>query len=793
MANSFHRIRKGISLTPTVLPVSGEVGDILCDIADNEIKRWDGLSWVKVGSGGGVVVVADTTERNNIPEDERTDCMLVGVVDNDTIYKLIGQPTGATTTDANWDQVITSANVATLTNKDIDGGAASNTSRITIPKGSIEDLAVLARKEGTLLYNTDDKKLIVDDGTKLSPVPVFDNLDVFSQDIASDSSESDWTFISAPTDTSSFEISTSPVIGKAFKFSFSSPFGGSPTLRKTSDYPVPHTMRGQRVQMTYDYLSDIQQGGIAWEIVDQTNSVVIVSGSDQQAKPDPSGIVTKGFIFFDIPLNCETLRMTLKRPSGATPSILRTFWFNNVELRKYQMLINPIRPAVGTIQEFAGPVANIPYGFLNCDGAAVSRSTYAKLFAVIGTTYGTGDGSTTFNLPNTQGIGLRGVGSQTYGGVTYSATLGQKRNDAIQNITGEFGYQGDIGSVRAGTGELSGVFAAGVSRANRAGDGLVGGGSHRINFNASRVARTDTQTHGADLAVNYMICFDDGPARYADYTLNQDVSFVGATNATQALTANVTNINLVSIKDTVGAWTGSTFVMKGSGDLSITGVLQATASSNVYLDVYVNGVTHATAGRFNSDACAISTKAFNLKDGDIVSLRVNGAVTLANNPVAKVFINKVATSQQLFAPIGPVTFRARNSSGQSVPSNTITTVTGWTLLDDTTNGAFNASTGIFTAPEDGFYAFGFTYTLNSQTFAVGATYDAIISSSTGKNVVMTNIISVANPVFVSPSVTSALFLPKGATVSPQVFFGSTGNKTLSTDQQRTIFYGYKVR
>ncbi len=51
MANSFHRIRKGISLTPTVLPISGEVGDILCDIADNEIKRWDGLSWVKVGSG----------------------------------------------------------------------------------------------------------------------------------------------------------------------------------------------------------------------------------------------------------------------------------------------------------------------------------------------------------------------------------------------------------------------------------------------------------------------------------------------------------------------------------------------------------------------------------------------------------------------------------------------------------------------------------------------------------------------------------------------------------------------
>lgn len=44
--------------------------------------------------------------------------------------------------------------------------------------------------------------------------------------------------------------------------------------------------------------------------------------------------------------------------------------------------------------------ASIPSGFLECNGAAVSRSTYAALFAVIGTTYGVGDGSTTFNVPD---------------------------------------------------------------------------------------------------------------------------------------------------------------------------------------------------------------------------------------------------------------------------------------------------------------------------------------------------------------------------------------------------------
>ena len=45
-------------------------------------------------------------------------------------------------------------------------------------------------------------------------------------------------------------------------------------------------------------------------------------------------------------------------------------------------------------------VASLPTGFLECDGAAVSRTTYSTLFGVTGTTYGVGDGSSTFNLPD---------------------------------------------------------------------------------------------------------------------------------------------------------------------------------------------------------------------------------------------------------------------------------------------------------------------------------------------------------------------------------------------------------
>jgi len=58
----------------------------------------------------------------------------------------------------------------------------------------------------------------------------------------------------------------------------------------------------------------------------------------------------------------------------------------------------PAPVPIGAIQMW--PTATAPTGYLLCAGAAVSRTTYATLFAVIGTTFGVGDGSTTFNLPN---------------------------------------------------------------------------------------------------------------------------------------------------------------------------------------------------------------------------------------------------------------------------------------------------------------------------------------------------------------------------------------------------------
>ena len=70
-------------------------------------------------------------------------------------------------------------------------------------------------------------------------------------------------------------------------------------------------------------------------------------------------------------------------------------------VKKIPALVPP-----GMVNAFAGTTA--PTGYLICDGSAVSRTTYADLFAVTGTNYGVGDGATTFNLPDLRGEFIRG-------------------------------------------------------------------------------------------------------------------------------------------------------------------------------------------------------------------------------------------------------------------------------------------------------------------------------------------------------------------------------------------------
>ena len=87
--------------------------------------------------------------------------------------------------------------------------------------------------------------------------------------------------------------------------------------------------------------------------------------------------------------------------AGLTPSHT-----DHAQLYQAILAISSAQMPPGFVAPFAGATA--PAGWLECNGAAVSRSTYAALFAAIGTIHGVGDGATTFNLPDTRGEFIRG-------------------------------------------------------------------------------------------------------------------------------------------------------------------------------------------------------------------------------------------------------------------------------------------------------------------------------------------------------------------------------------------------
>jgi microcystin-dependent protein len=105
----------------------------------------------------------------------------------------------------------------------------------------------------------------------------------------------------------------------------------------------------------------------------------------------------------------------------------------------------------GVVFPFAGDTA--PFGYLICDGRAISRAEYPQLFATLGTSHGSGDGSTTFNLPDYRGNFLRGrVGVNT---VTGSGTSASNQATFTNHGINRTGFK-----VRLSSGTLSGLSTA---------------------------------------------------------------------------------------------------------------------------------------------------------------------------------------------------------------------------------------------------------------------------------------------------------------------------------------------
>lgn len=159
----------------------------------------------------------------------------------------------------------------------------------------------------------------------------------------------------------------------------------------------------------------------------------------------------------------------------------------------------------GAILPFAYQPATLP-GWLLCDGTAYSRTLYANLFAAIGTSYGSGDGSTTFNVPDLRGYFVRGSGTNSDG--TAAGTLGAKQADttkrpttALTGTTDTTGAHTHTYTFRSGTAVQSGTNTACWIGATTANTGSSGDHSHVVTINGGG----DAETRPKNIAMPYYI------------------------------------------------------------------------------------------------------------------------------------------------------------------------------------------------------------------------------------------------------------------------------------------------
>lgn len=151
----------------------------------------------------------------------------------------------------------------------------------------------------------------------------------------------------------------------------------------------------------------------------------------------------------------------------------------------------------GIVMPFAGSVA--PQGYLLCDGSAVSRSTYATLFAVIGTTYGTGDGSTTFNVPDISGRVVIGPSSTHLLGSTggsETVTLLEAELPAHAHTVPQHGHANDIAAT---TPEFSHSITQPAYKYNRPNSAANSPGSSKQTI---RTTSTQTATRSTNVSIS---------------------------------------------------------------------------------------------------------------------------------------------------------------------------------------------------------------------------------------------------------------------------------------------------
>lgn len=574
----------------------------------------------------------------------------------------------------------TTTSTSVFTNKDYDGGTASNSSRITVPKETLANLTALTRKEGTIVYATDTDKLYRDDGTSLTEIGSGSGGSInYILNPDAESGTTGWAgytnaAAATPADgtgsaSGNYAISqntTSPMRG-AGNFRITKAAGDQQGKGVSYDFTIARSDQAKVLNISFEYNAndaDFVAGDssdIKIFIYDVTNAVLIpVSPNSIQG----SGLTTyhKFTGTFQTSSNSTSYRLIFHQ--ATTNAGAWTFDFDNVVVGPQIQLYGAPISDWTSYTPVGNWTTNATYtGYWRRVGSAMEIFGYVSLGGAPG-----GTALFTFGIPSGYSIDLTALNSS-------------------RQAVGEY-HAEDSGTASHG-GSLQ----------------VNGSNNNVIGCNTANVTATSPFTFGSsDFVTVHFTVPITGWSSTVLMSNDTDTRVVAMRASGDAASASSGNpvIFPTADYDTHGAYSVSTglYTAPVSGFYRVHGMI-TSSNAAVAINIAVDGSTVIKGGLTNTVGDGTYTGTVKVVAGQTIAIEPDG--TLDSDSSGTLHIERLSGPSAIAATESVIAL-AESNTARSITNAAATT--GEFLMEDVvinTHGAYSASTAIFTVPVSGTY------------------------------------------------------------------------------------------